>query len=1298
MKKRILAILCMVCVLASSVSLDIPMLTKADTVYAEESSEESLKELTLSDLGISSGTTASGNIENTYKNGFDNTLVSFYDKVSKSSNYPRIHFGSYATDDWKTKRTGIGLLFDASGDLIISGTLGFAGGDTSRRLSFDQVTIQASDFGYGNDGFFGQRILFQFQTQFMALDADGVKNDIRFTVFINKTRATIIDIKDQADKLGGHILFCEGTHAISGYKAFQGTEESKYERWTYSDVSGVASATLSGTSGTSALSGSLNETYFQAKMTFPSGQFNNFYIGEGDWYGLAIVHHNENPNGLRFRTIATADKFLCDITPEMLGKTTLREGELNLGISVKFIDVNTSTQTGRLKVGIWIDGVLCNGEYYTSEVVTLAKCIKRIHTYAIQNVKIASVTSRAVVTMPTDFTKYTLADTIPTFTTANANTGDVNGFLPGDSLDKVVYSTWMKGATNSTQFHYGSNSTDYNYAGITVYPASNTNIQLLNQQVAISGFVKATNIYAAEALGEGKTFNNEFLLQLTTEYVDSDFDGEKDDLKFGVWFDGRLYRGQYFYYANAVKDMGMRVNAHGGGATFCSYYEELPESMAGYKKWTYSDVCVEDKNTDNVWEYTVTTGATLDASTFQGYATFENGSRYVLLGTTRHYDGFGFASNTDGTLSFGLFKGSFNKYITISPADYEKTTFLNQEVKLGVATRLLKVNADNTVLVEAIPLVNDKVASRKSWMFTLDGDQYARNMALVGDFSIRSTEDAAEEALPENLTTLELEDFGLENELACWQGNGIYNGDSFDDTILSLRVNFGDGLGRIHWAQKDGGYTGFALYRFGDDLVMGSDLATVANSLYYQIGSSTITPESVGLDSFEDVELNIDLVTQYINMDYDGLEDDAKIGVYINGKLANGVYLYAIDALEHLGLGFGVNEANVFTIASTDSNIKTIPEGLKKITLSDARIGIGSGNKFGKFVNIESLEGTLFSAKLKFNQNGSRMHLGLNNDSDNAYTGIGIRLENDKLIIGNEQGEKEGALSNMGLYHIVIEPKHVGLGDTFVDQEFLFQMSVEFVDHDNTGKKDDIKLGVIINDVFYANTYFYVMNQAHLLGTKINFNEGGAASHAPYGDEFVDLGEKNYTELTARDFMFADKTFTKSSVMHTYDYNSLGGKAFSANLTFSEEMAGDYAMYLGGDMWSGLRVEARANGKLRFSHVHNDGAQTIIAEIKPEDVGMTTFFNKKFNLRVTFDVVDGEQDYVNYRLGIYINGQQYNDSYCWVKHVDKSALTETLFIYTVGGGSLSLESTNPKVDFTICGATADTWKKLLNLK
>lgn len=43
---------------------------------------------------------------------------------------------------------------------------------------------------------------------------------------------------------------------------------------------------------------------------------------------------------------------------------------------------------------------------------------------------------------------------------------------------------------------------------------------------------------------------------LTTEYVDSDKDGKKDDVKFGIWFNDVLYNQEYIYFPNLVPEMG----------------------------------------------------------------------------------------------------------------------------------------------------------------------------------------------------------------------------------------------------------------------------------------------------------------------------------------------------------------------------------------------------------------------------------------------------------------------------------------------------------------------------------------------------------------------------------------------------------------------------------------------------------------------------------------------------------------------------------------------------------------------
>ena len=1635
MKKRILALLCVITMLVSTFLSTLPGPMLSEVEAAEPTTE--LTYITLADTV--KGTDGGAQL---YKPGFKNTFLSFYATVS--GNAVRIHFGG--TD--AKSRQGFGLIF--WGSTMEISNAGYSG-NSSEKLTYDKVTLNASDFGMST--FFNQRILYQFQTEFLALDGDGKEDDIRFAVYMNKKLATTITVKNEAAKLGNCIRVCDGTYKTSSYRDFALSEESKYERWTYSDVAGAASATLNGTVETNTLSGSMDQTYFQAKMTFPTGDFGQFFLGTGGYYGILFDNDTTNTNGIRVRIVSTdaSQKWgvtLGTLTEDLAG--TLRGKELNLGVSVTVFDA-TNTQGGKLKIGIWLDGGLYNATYFTTAETPLASYTKRVHTQGAKNIKIESVTDRRIVDLPTDFTDYTLADTAPVFGSMNSNSGDVSGYVPGTSLDKVLYSTWIKYSKDSQQFHYAATASN-SYAGISFYPSdglTNLKIAKLSGSVPVVG----TTIKAQEAIGKTTFKDNEFLLQLTTEYGDYDFDGSKDDLKFGVWFNGVLYRSQYFYYTDAVSHLGMRVTGNESGApVFHSYYAEVPERVNQYENWTYADVCVKDQTMSDAWNYSPITKPTLDQTVFSGYATFSGGSRSVLLGTKGGYDGFGFGSNTDGTISFGLFTNyALQKYITISPADYGLSTFLGKEVKLGIATRILKVNDDKSLLVEAIPMMNDRVAANRSWIFKFKAEQFVRNMALVGDFKVRSTDKTAaeetmpsnlttisltdfglekelngwrgegtyegtslddtkisfyvnfgkglgrirwakpdtgeysgfalyrdgnklgigsdynglfskirnttitpesvglvtfvdtemkvdivtqyidmdndgdeddakigvyinnklangeylyafditadlglgfgvktdnvltisekksttytfyeklpeevanyptwtykdvdvkdgvntytsdwnrtiitgasmdkttfkgyttfisggqyvlfggtkktytgygfvsnsdgtisfglfsgsslkpyitfspadyglgsflgqkillsvatrilsvnedgtltvemfpmindtfaekrscamkinagrftrcmaliqavevesvadvtaEESMPENLTTVELEDFGLENELACWQGNGTYKGTSLDDTVLSFRVNFGESQGRIHWAKKTEGYSGFALYRDGDNLVMGSDLSTIADSLYYLIGSSTITPESVGLTTFENVELEVSLVTQYLDLDFDGNDDDVKIGVYIEGQLANGIYLYALDAIEHLGRGFGVNTANVFTIASSDVNVKKVPSHLKKITLTDARIGIGSGNKNGTFVALDSLDGTLFSAKLKFNVNGSRMHFGLNNKSESGYTGIGVRLEGDKLVIGNELGNDKAALTNMGLNHIVISPKVVGVGNTFVNKEFLLQMSIEYVDRDNDGKKNDIKLGVMINGKFFANTYFYIKNQASRLGTKINFSEGGPASYAPYGDVIPDLGAKEYVELTARDFMLANKEFTKSSVYNIYDFNSLGGKAFTSYVTFSKKNAGEYGMYLGGDSWYGLRTEVRPNGKLRVSHIHQDGAQTILAEIAPKEVGVKTFFDKKFKLRYTFDVVKGEKGFVNYRLGVYINGKKYNNSYLWMKNVEKETLTETIFLYTLTGGSIKLESVYPQVDFAMWGATKDNWKQVL---
>ena len=92
-----------------------------------------------------------------------------------------------------------------------------------------------------------------------------------------------------------------------------------------------------------------------------------------------------------------------------------------------------------------------------------------------------------------------------------------------------------------------------------VYPA-------LNKSNPAPSFSKKT--FSATTAGlSTDTFNGTlFLLQITTEIVDSDNDGDQDDLKLGVFFNSKLYDNEYLYVRNIKNKTykaGTRMNYQG---------------------------------------------------------------------------------------------------------------------------------------------------------------------------------------------------------------------------------------------------------------------------------------------------------------------------------------------------------------------------------------------------------------------------------------------------------------------------------------------------------------------------------------------------------------------------------------------------------------------------------------------------------------------------------------------------------------------------------------------------------------
>ena len=80
-------------------------------------------------------------------------------------------------------------------------------------------------------------------------------------------------------------------------------------------------------------------------------------------------------------------------------------------------------------------------------------------------------------------------------------------------------------------------------------------------------------------------------------------------------------------------------------------------------------------------------------------------------------------------------------------------------------------------------------------------------------------------------------------------------------------------------------------------------------------------------------------------------------------------------------------------------------------------------------------------------------------------------------------------------------------GVQLVDNTFNMKLSVEFVDSDNDGVKDDVKLGVWFNNVLYRNSFIYLIDYAENLGNTCSVYVQKADAWVKISsDKTVDMG------------------------------------------------------------------------------------------------------------------------------------------------------------------------------------------------
>lgn len=492
-----------------------------------------------------------------------------------------------------------------------------------------------------------------------------------------------------------------------------------------------------------------------------------------------------------------------------------------------------------------------------------------------------------------------MADTKPVFAHNAIGNGDKDGILPVENLDRVLYSVNITYTAKSQQFHYANDETDTTgigaYGGFTLYTEGGNSLYFGKLEGKLPN-ITMMEIDPMKAIGKDTFMNEEFLLQITTEYVAKDAGLERDDLKLGLWFNGKLYNEEYLYYFNIVPYLGVRVNTNENYApTVWSYYEEMPTECASYPKWTFKNSKIEDGVRPLGWNWGETYGDTLDQTKFIGRMYFTDTEQYVLLGSNSgDYHGLGFQMK-QGNLSVIYYDdGDLTAMpLTMEASAFGLESFLNVELDFELNVRKL-VERDDRILVEVIPVINGQMYQNKSALFNVHKASFVQNACTINGVKVTNSDEVVippekEDVIDfhDSYEKMTLRDYLLESiTFSYGMLYKVYDDETLDGTSFGATVKF---------SKDNNGTTAFYL---GGDMWYGIRVEAQTTGMLgishiatdgTQTWIASVDPKKTGLETFLGKSFEMKMTFDFYGEKAGKV--NCKIGLYINGQLYDGKHL-----------------------------------------------------------------------------------------------------------------------------------------------------------------------------------------------------------------------------------------------------------------------------------------------------------------------------------------------------------------------------------------------------------------------
>ena len=159
---------------------------------------------------------------------------------------------------------------------------------------------------------------------------------------------------------------------------------------------------------------------------------------------------------------------------------------------------------------------------------------------------------------------------------------------------------------------------------------------------------------------------------------------------------------------------------------------------------------------------------------------------------------------------------------------------------------------------------------------------------------------------------------------------------TIDGTILDTDVTLHGNLDIRYGGKNTAGWWGINLIPSDDGKNM---TITWAQDNIEDAPTSSFTADSVGLDNFKDIEFNLKIAVDLVDADNGGAQDDVRVGVYVNGIMGTGDYVYFKGYGEHLGNNLGVYTKDASSYIIFDE-AEIDPDDYKMASTTDFGMGL----------------------------------------------------------------------------------------------------------------------------------------------------------------------------------------------------------------------------------------------------------------------------------------------------------------------------------------------------------------------